>query len=176
MGERLRVCAFAGVLLCGVLLRAEAAQEQRERSDLPANMEVSRHMSRRLQKLYDTSPSFRAQCARLASAKNLRVIVRFDGTMPTRFRAFTIIQRRGRDLIADVHLPYGRTLFELAAHEFEHVLEQIEGLNLRKLSRMRETGVREIDREQYETDRAQLAGRVVAQEAAASDDRAPSAD
>ena len=174
MGERLRVFAFAGVFLCGVLLKAEAAQ-QRQQSKLPANMEVSRHVLRALEKLYDKSPTFRAQCARLASAKNLLVIVRFDGMMPSRFRAFTIIERRGRDLRADVRLPHGWALIELAAHEFEHVLEQIEGLNLRKLSRMRDTGVREIEPERYETDRAQRVGRVVAEEAAGSA-RAPSAD
>jgi hypothetical protein len=56
-------------------------------------------------------------------------------------------------------------LAELVAHEFEHVIEQIEGVNLRKLARAKGSGVHEIEREVFESDRAQAAGRVVAAEA-----------
>jgi hypothetical protein len=85
--------------------------------------------------------------------------------MPSGYRAFTNIRRFGREIRADVHLPPGRWLTELVAHEFEHLLEQIEGLNLRVLSRTRGSGVREIERELFETDRAIRAGRVVEAEA-----------
>ena len=174
MGTRLRVCAIAGVLLYGVILRAETPQRC-QRSDSPSNMEISRDVSRVLQPIYEKSPTFRAQCARLASARNLRVIVRLDPGIPGRFRAFTVIQREGREIRADVHLPPGRALIELVAHEFEHLLEQVEGVNLRKLARMRATGVREIESEIFETDRAQRAGRRVADEVA-GESRTPSAD
>ena len=53
----------------------------------------------------------------------------------------------------------------MLAHEFEHVLEQIEGLNLRTLSRVKGSGVREVENAVFETERAQAAGEAVAAEA-----------
>ena len=61
-------------------------------------------------------------------------------------------------------MPPGHALVELLAHEFEHLVEQVEGLNLRKLARIRGSGVRELDGELFESDRAIRVGRVVAEE------------
>lgn len=162
-----------GVLLCGVLLSAEPVQQCR-RSRLPANIELSHDLDRLLDDLYDRSPTFKAQCERLAAAGNLHVVVRLDSSLPSRCRALTNIRRRGREIYADVHLPPGRAVIELVAHEFEHVIEQVEGLNLRVLARTRGSGVREIERELFESDRATKAGHVVADEA--SRPRTPAAD
>jgi hypothetical protein len=71
-------------------------------------------------------------------------------------------------LRADVHVPpAARAIAEIVGHEFEHILEQMEGLNLRMLSRVRGSGVRESAFEVYETARAQRAGRIVAAELSA---------
>ena len=51
---------------------------------------------------------------------------------------------------------------ELLAHEFEHVLEQIEGLDLRRMARERIRRLRDAYAV-FETDRAQAAGRIVGQ-------------
>jgi hypothetical protein len=118
-----------------------------------------------LQRLHDRSATFRLQCARLAGAANLSVTLRLNPLIPSRCRAFTIIRRRGWQLRAEVHLPPGHALTELIAHEFEHVLEQVEGQDLRVLARTRGSGVREIDGDMFETDRAVRVGRVVAHEA-----------
>ena len=67
--------------------------------------------------------------------------------------------------MAEVHLPPTNGLIELVAHEFEHVLEQIEGLDLRRLARIKGSGVHELQGRVFETDRAQLAGRIVADQA-----------
>ena len=99
-------------------------------------------------------------------ADNLRVTVRIDTSIPSRCRAFTIVRRRGYDIRVDVHLPPSSSLTELVAHEFEHVLEQIEGLDLRRLARVKGSGVHEVEGLAFETDRAQAAGRVVAAEEA----------
>ena len=164
MRHRSRIVALAAMLAWEMLLKAEPAQ-QCQRSNLPSNMELSPTVSRILEAVYVQSPTFRAQCERIAAAKTLRVIVRLEVAMRTHCRAFTTFQRSGRDIRADVHLPPGHAMIELAAHELEHVLEQIDGLNLRRLARVPGTGVREVDRELFETDRAQRAGRVVAEEA-----------
>ena len=74
------------------------------------------------------------------------------------------MRRQGRTIDADMRVPPGRALIEMIGHEFEHVVEQIEGLDLRALARKRGSGVWELDVQVFETDRAQHAGRVVAAE------------
>ena len=118
-----------------------------------------------LEDLCDRSATFKAQCERLAAAENLRVVVHLNTSLPSRFRALTKIWRRGREIRADVHVPPGYALIELLAHEFEHLIEQVEGLNLRMLVYKRGSGVYEIERELFESDRAIRAGRLVASEA-----------
>ena len=77
--------------------------------------------------------------------------------------------------MADVHLPPNGGLIELIGHEFEHLLEQIEGLDLKRLAGVKGSGVRVLEGQVFETDRAQAAGRLVAAEASRPV-RAPSAD
>ena len=155
--------AVLGIVLCGGSLSAEPVDQCRQ-SSLPANITLPHDLDRVLQQLRDRSPTFRMQCERLARATNLRVTVRLDTSMPSWCRAFTTVRRSGRQIRADVHLPPGRALFELVAHEFEHIIEQLEGLDLRELARTRGSGVREVERELFETDRAHRAGRLVVEE------------
>jgi len=141
------------------------ADQQRCRgSRLPPNVSARDDLAQVVSRIYDRSPTFRAQCARIAAAGNVRVTIQIDTAIPTRCRAFTIVSRRGYDIRAQVHLPPSSSLTELVAHEFEHVLEQIEGMNLRALTRKKDSGVREVEGGAFETDRAQAAGRVVAAE------------
>jgi hypothetical protein len=141
-----------------------AGPQQCRRSPLPSNVELAHDLAQVLERIYDRSPAFRAQCERIAGAGNLHVTVRIDTSIPGRCRAFTIIHRRGNAIRADVHLPASTSLIELVAHEFEHLLEQIEGLDLRRLARVKGSGVYESEGQVFETDRAQAAGRVVAAE------------
>ena len=131
----MRIESWVGVtavllLMFGGAIAAEP--QQCLRSPMPSNVDIPRDLERMLERIYDRSPAFRAQCERIASAGNLRVKIRIDTSIPSRCRAFTIVQRRGRSIFADVHLPPTSSLIELVAHEFEHLLEQIEGLDLRR--------------------------------------------
>lgn len=150
------------VLFAGVT--AAETPQQCQQSPLPANVDMPRDLARVFRRIYERSPTFRAQCERIASADNLRVTVRIDVRIPSRCRAFTIVRRQGYDIHAEVHLPASNALIELVGHEFEHVIEQIEGLDLKRLARVKGSGVREAEPRVFETDRAQLAGRVVARE------------
>jgi hypothetical protein len=145
------------------------------RSPLPANVDLPRDLEPAIWLIYDRSPAFRAQCDRIAEAGHLRITVRIDPTIPYRCRAFTVVQRRRGQIRAQVHLRPSSDHAELLAHEFEHLLEQIEGIDIRRLSRVKGSGVREVEREMFETDRAQAAGRVVADQAGRYS-RAPAAD
>jgi hypothetical protein len=174
----MRIESWVGVttVLLLVLGGAIAAEpQQRLRSPIPSNVDLPHDLEQTLERVYDRSPAFRAQCERIASAGNLRVTIRIDTSIPGGCRAFTIIQRRGRSIFANVHLPPTSSLIELVAHEFEHLLEQIEGLDLRRLARVKGSGVYEREGRVFETYRAQAAGRVVAAEMSRQP-KAPAAD
>jgi hypothetical protein len=130
-----------------------------------------------LEQMYDRSLTFRAQCRRIADAPHLRVSIQLDGWIRSSCRAFTIIRRRQPLIDAQVHLPPSGTMFaELISHEFEHVIEQVEGLNLRELACVKGSGVHEVERDLFETDRAQRAGKVVADEVRSTRVGRPAAD
>ena len=164
----MRIESWVGVTVVLLVMfgGAIAADPQQCRpAVLLANVEAASDLERAIRRIYERSSTFRAQCARIAEAANLRVTVLIDTSIPGHCRAFTIVQRRGYEIHADVHVPPDSGLTELVAHEFEHLLEQIEGLNLRRLARVRGSGVHELEGRLFETDRAQAAGRVVAAEA-----------
>jgi hypothetical protein len=176
----MRIGSWVGVtvvllVMCGGVMTAEPRQQPCRRSPLPANVGLPRDLDRAIARIYDRSPTFRAQCERIAAAENLRVTVRINASIPRRCRAFTIVRRRGYEIRAEVHLPPSSALTELVGHEFEHLLEQIEGLDLRRLARVKDSGVHEAEGRVFETDRAQAAGRVVAVEASRQP-RVPAAD
>ena len=150
--------------LCGTGVRADQATPCAG-TNVGANIEASPEFVRMMQRLSNRSPTFKTQCDRIAAAPHLRVRIQVEPQMPNYCRAFTEIRRVGRQLRADVHLPPAADHSELIAHEFEHLIEQLDGLDLRQLSRVRGSGVREIERELFESDRAVAAGRLAASEA-----------
>ena len=171
----MRVESRAGVLVVLWLLWVGAASAERKqcrRSTLPSNVELMADLGEILQRMYDRSPTFRSQCERIAKASNLRVRIRINTRIPKVCRALTVVQRQGYEIRADVHLPPASNYPELVGHEFEHLLEQVEGLDLRRLARVRGAGVHEVERGMFETNRAQEVGRVVAAEMYASRARA----
>lgn len=135
---------------------------------LPENIELPRDLERVLARIYRGSATFRAQCDRIGASGTLSVNVRLDTAIPSSYQAFTMICRRGHALRADVHLPPATmAIAEMVGHEFEHILEQLDGLNLRMLAHVRDSGVRESSFDVYETTRAQRVGRIVAAESSA---------
>ena len=113
------------------------------------------------------SPTFRRQCARLAAAPSLSVVIRSESPVGTRARAMTEIQRlSGGRLVAYVRVGLSAATGELIAHEIEHVLEQLDGVDLPVKSRLRGSGVKRLSElEAYETTRAIVTGQRVAREA-----------
>ena len=158
-----------GVVTCALLVLSTWAATVR--GELPCrdvlefpNVEFAQDLGRIAAQLQRHSPTFRKQCERIAAARHLRVEVRISTTIPSRCVAFTAIKRSGREVRATVHLPPTSALQQMMAHEFEHLIEQIEGVNLRALSRTPRSGVWAVDRDVYETDRAIAAGKIVEDE------------
>ena len=149
-----------------------AEQQQCGRFQLPANVQLLHDIELAIQFIYDRSPSFRAQFARIAETLQ-SACHRADrplnpGPLP-RVHAHTAAWPEIR---AEIHLPPSSDHAELLAHEFEHILEQIEGLDLRSLARVKDSGVYESEYAVFETDRAQTAGRIVRAETRRSGARA----
>jgi hypothetical protein len=120
------------------------------------------------------SPTFRRQVIRLARQADLEVRLQ-----PGRFSTFGRVRAQSALTRVDGHLrtavvevPAGNSvlLAELVAHEFEHILEQLDGVNLAEWAGR--SGVYKVgadDREgPFETERARQIGRVVAGEFAAA--------
>ena len=141
------------------------ADEQQWRPfEVPGNVRLLHDIELAIRFIYDRSPLFRSQLARIADAPHVRVTIQIDPSIPSRCRAFTMVQRRGHRIRAEVHLPPSSDHAELLAHELEHVLEQIEGLDLRRLAGVGGSGVYSVEYAVFETDRAQAAGRAVREE------------
>jgi hypothetical protein len=114
------------------------------------------------------SETFRRQCATLARAAHLTVQIYFVGRMHTSLaRATTEIWRRpGKGLMAIVHVPVSTDAIELLAHEFEHLVEELDGVCLQTMLANGEPGVTRNASGAYETFRAKRAGLQVAAEVA----------
>jgi hypothetical protein len=110
------------------------------------------------------SPTFRRQCERLASPRLGGISVRYEPL--TGVRAITEISPVNGRLNAVVRLGIGDNDVELIAHEIEHIIEQLDGVDLRARSELSDTGVHSCttSRASFETVRATRAGLKVAQE------------
>ena len=132
-----------------------------------------------LHRMWRTSPTFRRQCARLADASvTLTVHVGLPGGRNNSRGLSRIDIRNGIVHEAKVYLmPMLPRADQLLAHEIEHVLEQIDGVDLRTLASNRVQGVRAHDdasegREVYETSRAVAIGLLVGREVDRDETRA----
>lgn len=111
------------------------------------------------------SATFRRQCARLAAA-DLTIFIRAEAPRGTQSPALTRIQRAADgSLTATMQVTPSSRASELIAHEFEHIIEQLDGVDLARKARLRSTGVRRVgDADAFETRRAIVTGLRVARE------------
>ena len=135
---------------------------------VPPNISVSEMYRPLVESMLHGSPTFRRQCVRIAGESTLSVYLVVDPP-PRRYsvRAMTRLTRdeRGR-LSAAVHIsPFEKTE-ELIAHELEHIIEQLDGIDLAKHAAQPRTGVSAIDASGnvFETMRARRMGLKVASE------------
>ena len=110
------------------------------------------------------SPAFRQQCQRLASPRLGDISFRHEVMKGA--RAVTEVRQVNGRLSAVVRLGLGDNDVELIAHEIEHIIEQLDGVDLRAQAKLPDTGVYSCgsSRESFETVRAIRAGLKVAQE------------
>lgn len=133
----------------------------------PPNIVIAAAYRETVESMLRSSGTFRRQCSRIARAADLRVVIeRSLLAGQTGDDARTRMTRLpDGGLVASVEVGYLGDPVLLIAHEFEHILEQLDGVDLRSMAARADTGVREIATSgQFETDRAIAAGRQVARE------------
>jgi hypothetical protein len=131
---------------------------------LPSTITLEPGLERIVRLALEYSPRFRQQCHVLASATTLRATVKISmQSTDVVGRARTILHRGlrgGFTAEIEIHDPLQTT--ELLAHEFEHVIEQLDGVDLNALAE-RGKAHRVVDGA-FETERAVATGKQVAGE------------
>jgi len=135
---------------------------------LPPNFIVPDNFCPGIESMLHDSATFRRQCLRIAGEPRLMIHLIF-ATPSTRsdVRAVTTITREhdGRR-VAHIAITPRQDLVELIAHEFEHIVEQLDGVDLAAQAARPRTGVHAQSgpSEMFETVRATRVGLRVAGE------------
>jgi hypothetical protein len=136
--------------------------------DIPANLIVPSSFRSVIERMLRHSPVFRRQCQRIANASTLTVRLKRLGRPPgyqTRART-TINREQSGALVAEIEIPPLDDDVELIAHEIEHVVEQLDNVDLPSRAARAGTGVQTLTVAPlvFETTRAARTGRRAAEE------------
>lgn len=149
--------AVLGTLLTTNTMRAETPAAR--------NIHLVEQLRPAVQEMLAASATFRRQWETIARRERVHIAVFVLDTLDLDCRATTTFRRYDSGLlVAIVRLPAGADHVELIAHELEHVLEQIEGVDLEALVREGSGAAKRRRDGAYETIRAQHAGVAVAAE------------
>jgi hypothetical protein len=141
------------------------------RADLPANLQIDPALASGVQWLWSRSPTFRRQCQRIGTVDGLGVHLALTPASPQPGAdAVSVVRREAAGHGVRVQIGVSRALnqhriLELIAHELEHVVEQIDGIDLDLLTLRGVAGVYSTGDHRFETARAAAIGRRVIQEA-----------
>jgi hypothetical protein len=134
---------------------------------VPSNIVAPQSHRTLMQRMLRGSAMFRRQCQRIANRSDLlvRVVLTNAGSPWTRART-NITREPDGMLVATVEVRAREDHVELIAHEFEHIIEQLDGIDLPSRSRLGSTGVSRAtaDPNAFETERAKRVGVMVSME------------
>jgi hypothetical protein len=133
---------------------------------LPDSISLDDGLQPMVRSALEHSPRFREQCRALAAAPRLRatVGVSYLSNVGTTRARTSFRQTPSGALAAEIEIRSAAALTELLAHEFEHLIEQLDGVDLHALAR--EGGAHRLADGAFETARAIAAGHQVAGEVA----------
>jgi hypothetical protein len=150
-----RCCVVALFGLVALSRTVSAQQQDICRVGIPANVDAGL-LASDFVALLRRSDTFRAQCERIAADPRIRVKLDIVNTLDSG-RAQTAIHRFDSGALrADVQVLFGENYRELLAHEFEHIIEQADGVNLRQEAARGQAWL--LPSGAYETRRAAAAG------------------
>jgi Tol biopolymer transport system component len=145
-------------IVCLAVVRGDGAA-------LPSNLTASAIFQPALERMWQLSPTFRRQCRRLSAARQLHVNLLLEelARHPSSYHARASMRHRNGVLVSsDIHLARLDDPVELIAHEIEHVIEQLDQVDLQ--AHARSGTVWKRDDGAFETRRAIAIGRRVAHE------------
>lgn len=143
------------------------ASGSQEAAALPSNVVMPKGLKPVLRRMIERSRTFRLQCQRIGGATQLRIAIELVPRLAEcQCRALSNIKRydTGFVLIKIQIIVPNIHLVEVIGHEFEHALEQIEGLDLRVLASKQSEYVYKSEGGGFETRRAMRAGKIIEQE------------
>jgi hypothetical protein len=153
------------LFLCTISSTHASAQSVATAPELPSNLVVPEVMAPLVTKMWQQSLTFRRQCAKVAENLDVSISIALARGVRNASGARALVQRHGARLDVSIHVELTRPerFVEHIAHELEHVLEQMDGIDLPRLARQGVAGV-VLEADRYETARAQAIGRMVALE------------
>ena len=136
-----------------------------EMSGLPQNLDVDQTLLPVLRAMWERSRTFRSQCARIEHTRSLKLVLRWGQAAQlrssgARAEIVTLNGRTRAEIVVRRDLVYSQ-LVAVIAHEFEHIVEQLDGVRL--TGRAQEGVTRDSDGT-FETARATRIGQTVAHE------------
>ena len=98
----------------------------------PSNLTAGAVFQAALERMWQSSPTFRRQCRRLSTAPHLRVNLLLDdlARRPSYNARAAMKRQRGVLVSVDIYLTRIEDPVELIAHEIEHVVEQLDEIDL----------------------------------------------
>lgn len=161
------VCAIPAVI-CLIVMNGGIRASALQRASLPPNLISVPVLHPALEKMRQSSPIFRRQCRRLAGASHLRVNLLLEelSRRPSHRARAAMEYRSGLLVSVTIHLTSFDEPVELIAHEIEHVIEQLDGIDLEAHARTGTVWKREDGA--FETRRAIEVGRRVARDVSLS--------
>ena len=131
---------------------------------LPRNISSPSYLRPLLLTMLRRSATFRHQCEVIDGAEHARITLRLTIVRSGMYRALTRVTRRANGLITmSMEFPAPGDFVEVIGHEFEHAVEQLEGIDLKAMSERCHDAYVTADGA-YETIRAIRAGRAVLKE------------
>lgn len=129
---------------------------------MPPTVIVESPLEAYIQKMLNRSEDFRRQCLALAAQPQVYVRVQMVlyGLPPSVFAKTDVQRTSAGPLIATVRIQPSVNWSEWIGHEFEHILEQVEGIRLKDF-RQNGSGRWESSSDMFESLRAITAGREI---------------
>jgi hypothetical protein len=132
---------------------------------LPPNVIMPADYDDLVEGMLRSSPTFRGQCSRIGRATQLHIVVQRSVLAPAQSALTNLVRQSGGRIHAGVEIGMLGDVVMLIAHEFEHIIEQLDGVDLAAMAGRAGTGVRADPRTgQFETERAIAIGQRVARE------------
>lgn len=155
-------CVVPAVICITVVAGVLRASSSQSDATLPSNLTAGAVFQTALERMWQSSPTFRRQCRRLSAAPQLRVNLLLEdlARRPSYHARAAMKHHNGVLVSVDIHLTRLEDRVELIAHEIEHVIEQLDEIDLEVHARSGNVWKREDGA--FETRRAIEVGRRVA--------------